>query len=490
MESSFGKKILSGSLWILLFRWMSRLLGVVSVIILARVLLPEDYGLIAKALILSSFLEMVTEFGFFTALVRNKKATPQDYNTVWTLCIIRGVFLFTVIMLTAGLMADFFNDERIYPIILVYGVIALLYGFLNVGVVDFHKKMNFNMEFKLNILSRLAEFFTTLFVALVYKTYWAFPLGSLVGMLVKLVTSYIVSNYRPRFSLASLDKIFSFSKWFFVYEAMSALSAKIDVILLSKFSSTETLGLYTISKEISGMPSTEIAMPVARAALPALAELVDDKPGFQKLNVQILSSVLALALPAVIGICLIADYVVLLLLGPNWLGAVVFLQILAFVGISRVSVACAISAVTAIGRADLLGRYSFAMFFVRAAFMAAGILIGEAVGLAWGVLAASLTGMVLMQYIQSSLGIMSVKSLFLASWRVVLAALLMAAVLGAAMFSPLVSDTGLGGWMALPLTALGILVYGLSLLLLCKLSNWPDGPETYLLTLLKGKKKL
>ncbi|SEA58154.1 lipopolysaccharide biosynthesis protein [Alkalimonas amylolytica] len=482
-EQSLGRKVTSGSLWTLLVRWASRLLGIISVIIIARVLLPEDYGLIAKAIMFSSFIQLMTEFGLLTSLVRNKNSTVDDYNTVWTLSLIRGLLLGLVIAATAGFWAGFFDEPEIYPVIFAYAGVAVFHGVMNVGIVDFQREMRFDREFRFNIAARLSEFLVTVSIALIYKSYWAFPIGSLVGALVKVILSYAMSSFRPRLSLISFEKVFNFSKWFFVYESLKAVSIKLDTFLLSKLSSTESLGLYTVSKEIAGMPSTEIAMPVARASLPALAKLVDEKVAFQKLYTTILASVLFLAIPAAVGLSLLADFVILLLLGPNWAGAAFFLQILAFVGITRVNVACAVSALAAVGRADLLGRYSFYMLIIKSIALTIGIHLNGAEGLVWGVLISSLIGMAVIQLTQRGLGLLNFKLLYAQIWRVLCATLIMVLVLLLFREIPLIKEFGVVGWLSIPLTLIGVLVYALSLTLLCFLSRWPEGPEKELFNL-------
>ena len=475
--SELAGKIVKGSLWTVLMRWSSRLLGIISVIILARLLLPEDYGLVAKAVLFSSLLELMTQFGFNTALIRNKHATSEQYNTVWTLSILRGVALALVVWSCAGIVADFFDEPRIYPLILVYGVTICINGLTNVGIVDFHKQMQFNKDFKLTILSRLTSFTVTLTIAVLYRSYWAFPLGSLAGALVHLLASYQMSSFRPWFSLSAFSSIFNFSKWFFLYESFSALATKCDTFLLSKWGSTEELGLYTVSSEIAGMPSTEIAMPVARASLPALAQHADNLEKFRQLYTQVLVSVLFFAVPASVGLSVLADYVVVVVLGTAWAGAAIYIKILAFIGISRVNVACAVSALAAAGRADMLGRYSMLMLTIKCVAMAAGMYWYGAVGLAWGALLASLLGMLLIHQLQNQLGLIAFSSLYQGLWRVVLAAGVMWSVLYLVLQLQLVQQWDVSLAVTLSLVLTGVVLYVLVLMSLWLCVGRPEGPE-------------
>ncbi|WP_019674632.1 lipopolysaccharide biosynthesis protein [Arsukibacterium perlucidum] len=475
--SELAGKIVTGSLWTVLMRWSSRLLGIISVIILARILLPEDYGLVAKAVLFSSLLELMTQFGFNTALIRNKHATSEQYNTVWTLNILRGLILALAVWGGAGYVADFFSDSRIYPLILVYGVTIFISGLTNVGVVDFHKNMQFDKDFKLIILSRLTSFTVTLAIAVIYRSYWAFPLGTLAGVLVSLFASYLMSPFRPVLSLSAFNSIFNFSKWFFLYESFSALATKFDTFLLSKWGSTEELGLYTVSSEIAGMPSTEIAMPVARASLPALAQHADNLAEFRPLYTQVLISVLFIAIPASVGLSVLADYIVVVVLGSVWAGAAIYIKILAFIGISRVNVACAVSALAAAGRADVLGRYSMLMLTVKCVAMSAGMYWFGAEGLAWGALAASLSGMLLIHKLQSQLQLIAFASLFNGLWRVLVAATVMWLSLYYLSELQVIKQLGVTLLVTLTLVFTGVVLYGTVLIMLWLLLGRPDGPE-------------
>lgn len=475
--SELAGKIVTGSLWTVLMRWSSRLLGILSVIILARILLPEDYGLVAKAVLFSSLLELMTQFGFNTALIRNKHATSEHYNTVWTLNILRGLILAIVVCGGAGYVANFFNDPRIYPLILVYGVTIFINGLTNVGVVDFHKQMQFDKDFKLIILSRLTAFTVTLTIAILYRSYWAFPLGSLAGALVNVIVSYLMSPFRPVFSLSAFNSIFDFSKWFFLYESFSALSTKFDTFLLSKWGSTDELGLYTVSSEIAGLPSTEVAMPVARASLPALAQYADDLVEFRLLYTKVLISVLFIAIPASVGLSVMADYIVVVVLGSVWAGAAIYIKILAFIGISRVNVACAVSALAAAGRADVLGRYSMLMLTVKCVAMSAGMYWYGAEGLAWGALVASLAGMILIHKLQSQLGLIALSSLLNGLWRVLFAATIMWLSLYYLAELQFVKKMGATLLVTLTLVFAGAVLYSILLMLLWLLLGRPDGPE-------------
>ena len=161
-NKSITKQIAIGSFWSVLMRMSIRLLGVISVIILARVLLPEDYGIVAKAVLLSGFLELVTQFGFTAVLIQNQQATKDDYDTVWTLSIIRATLLAVLMCLLSIPIAQYFNEPAVQNLIYLYSFSTFLQGFTNVGIVDFLKNMQFHLDFKFNLFNKLKVFFINL----------------------------------------------------------------------------------------------------------------------------------------------------------------------------------------------------------------------------------------------------------------------------------------------------------------------------------------
>jgi O-antigen/teichoic acid export membrane protein len=485
-NTNISHQIAKGTLWTVLMRLSIRLLGVISLLILARFLVPEDYGLIAKAVLTGSVLELITEFGFFAALIKNQRATPSDYNTVWTLSILRALFLGMILVLSASSIATFYNEPSIESLIYVYAFSNVLVGFTNVGIVDFHKEMKFNKDFTFNLLKKLSSFFTTIIIAIVWKSYWAFPIGVLVGNIIALVASFIMSSYRPVFSLAATHSIFNFSKWMFLYSFMRALSGKLDAFILSKLASDSELGLYTVSKELATMPTLELAMPVARASLPGLSLISHNSSEFNVIYSNTLLVVLLLALPAAVGVSVLSTEITYVLLGSLWADAAPFIEILALVGLTQVFGACSVSSLIAYDRVDLLGKVSIFTLLVNAVILPGGFFIAGVNGLVWGVLLANSIRMLTLILLQSKLGILSLLILFKGLWRATIATGVMYFVL--IYLLPLINNESMLIKLSLLIIAGGG-AFSIVLILLCSLFGFDNGPELKFLKLIKIKPK-
>jgi len=486
--NNLGKSIFKGALWTVLMRSTVRLLGIISVLILARLLVPDDFGLIAKVMLIAGFLDMCTQFGFENALIKKQDADVHDYNTVWTLSIIRSCLVGILLISFSSLLADFFQEPELIYVFWVSGLTNIIIGFTNVGVVDFRKEMNFHLDFKFNLYLKLSSFFTTLTIALIWQSYWALPLGVLVRSLASVIVGFHLSNYRPRLELSRWRELFNFSKWMFSYGILMAISLKIDTFILSRFGSAKELGLYTVAFEVSSTPSTELAMPVARAALPGLSKLNDEPQKFRQMYVGILASILLIAIPASVGMSVLSVPITALLLGPQWGDAAIYIEILALYSMTRVSSATSVSALIAFGHVDLLAKLSIATMFVRLICLPTGYYFGQSVGLCVGLLISGILTVAIELLVQRNVGALELSPLFKRCWRVLLASALMYLGLTSGLIEQInLLELPLALGLALQVGAGGF-IFVLALLLSWIASGKPDGSEQQVIDLVKSIK--
>lgn len=426
---TLGSKIASGTFWTVAMRMSTRLIGVISIVILARVLVPADFGIVAQASMFYSFIELITALGLETALIQNQAAVRDHYDTVWTLNVMRGLVNAILLAAVAYPASIYLHEPRLHSVIYFYAMASLVQGFANVGTVDFRKGLDFNRDFLFALWSKLAGFVVSIGVALIWRNYWAFVAGVLSGTSTTVATSYLMSSYRPRFSLSMWRPLFHFSKWVLGAELFGAVSTKLDVFILSRFSSVESVGVYTASYEIAGTPSTEIAMPVARALMPGLSKVGNDPEKFRSLYLSTMGLVLLIAIPAGIGVSVLAAPITHVLLGDKWTDAVALIQILAIFGITRAVFAVSASAYISFGRVDLLAKVSLANLVINCIGITIGVYLGGTNGVALGVLAASFCQLTLTLLVQMRIGILDGIGLIGRSWRVVAAGIVMGTTL-------------------------------------------------------------
>ncbi len=339
-----------GAAWAILMRLAVRGLGVISTLILARLLAPEDYGMIAMATVLLGAVEGITAFGFDAVLVQDQAAGPEKYDTAWTMGVIRGVVLALAFALAAPLLADFYNEPRLVPLIYLLALGTFIEGFESVGIVDFRKHLRFDRDFILQLIPRLVSFVATLILAFTLHNFWALAYGILIGRTSRVVTGFAMHAYRPRFTLARWREIFHFSKWLMFNSALRFVDNSGDTLVLGRFVPPAILGFYTIAYEISNLALTELVAPIQRALLPGYSRIAGDYASLRTTYMTTFSITIMLALPIAVGIAVTASSSIPILLGEKWLASIPLVQILSISGALRLAVANSGAVYLAIGR--------------------------------------------------------------------------------------------------------------------------------------------
>ncbi|MCB1722102.1 MAG: lipopolysaccharide biosynthesis protein [Chromatiaceae bacterium] len=310
-------------------RWTDKLIGLLSTLILARLLVPDDFGVVAQASLVIGLLDVLTDLGVAASLIQNARATQHHFDTAWTIRL--GQFLLAALaaVLIAPLAGDYFHDERVVPVIQLMCISLVLAGLENIGVITFQKEMRFGLDFRFMFLKRLAGFLVTVTLAFLWRSYWALVVGAISGRLVGVVISYSMHSMRPRLSLAEFQSVFGFSQWMLIRNIGNYLNNQYHRILVGGRSSTSVMGAYSLASEISAMPSTEVLSPLNRVLFPAFVKVKDQPDEFKRVFLLAQGVQALLAIPASVGLALVANEAVVVLLGEKWLSAVPFVEILA-----------------------------------------------------------------------------------------------------------------------------------------------------------------
>ena len=333
---SLGRAVASGAVWMVALKLIERSIGFVSTVILARLLVPADFGLVAMSMALFAILEVIGSFGFDQALIRQRSNDPAQFNTAWTLTVCHGIFSATVLLLVAGPAAAFFKDPRLESIVQVLALAAFVQGFENIGIVLYRKELQFRKDFAFFLGKKLLAFAVTVSLAFWLRSYWALVAGIVVSRTAGVVLSYLVNSYRPRISFAATGDLFRFSRWILLNGLLDYTRGRSPDFILGRFASAGTLGVFRISSELASLPTSELMYPVMRAAYPGYSKVAHDRLALKRAFLSVQGMVITLTLPAGIGIALLADPIVRVLLGPNWLAAVPIVQVLALHGALRV----------------------------------------------------------------------------------------------------------------------------------------------------------
>lgn len=333
MRGSGPTSVFKGAILTVSMRWTDRLIGFVSTLILARLLAPEDFGIIAMASLVVGLVDVLLALGVNVALIRNPNATPAHYNTAWTLRLAQSAVAAMVVFFVAPKAATYFSDPRIIPVLRFMALGMLFVGMENIGTITFQKEMRFGLDFRFVFLKRIVGFLTTMIAASLLHSYWALVIGTLAGRGFGVLLSYQMHPMRPRFSLEKMKEIFSVSQWMLVNSIGNYLNRNLDKMLVGRRASATIMGGYTLADEISAMPSTEVLAPLNRVLFPAFVEAKKDLTELKRLYLLAQGVQSLLGISAGVGLALVAHEAIFVLLGEKWLFVAPFVQVLALANV-------------------------------------------------------------------------------------------------------------------------------------------------------------
>jgi lipopolysaccharide exporter len=316
---SQAKKTILGSFILVSSKIVVRLLGLISTLVLARVLIPEDFGIVAISLIVLSFFDLLTLTGGKQYIIQLKDVSENDLNTAWSLNLLLKTAIVFALIVLAPFIAEHYNDERLTWVLIVISALSILESLGNPGLFLFAREQNYVPIFKLSVVQKVFTVAFTIGCALWFKNYWALVIGHLVSNLVKLVGSYIIHDFRPKFRLNNVRKQWDFSKWMMSKGVVGYARSQMDTFLVSNFYSPASVGSYHVMKYISSMPATEIIAPATQPLLATFSKSRDDEKKLQYQYSLCLLVLVVIAMPISLFINTFHQPIVSLLLGEQWL---------------------------------------------------------------------------------------------------------------------------------------------------------------------------
>lgn len=384
-DGALSGRVARGTAWIVGARLVMRVFGFLNTIVVAYLLVPEDFGLVALGLTMMQLLQGFSEIGVSQAVVKFRDADRSDLDTLFTLSALRGMLIAAILLIAAPFAAEFYGDHRVMYVFAGIAIYPVLTGLINPKFFEFERDLDFSREFWVLVLNKLAGVAVSIVVAFVFRTYWAIVLGLLTNGLVQLVLSYGLMAYRPRFSLASFRKVVGFSGWLTGVSFAAALNNKLDVLILGRTAGAQGAGNFYIGLQLAGLPTSELAYPMSRALYPGLSELQGRRA---KMRIAYLGGVEALgaiALPAAIGFAFVAHELISLLLGAKWIGAVPVVEIITpALGFQALFLATQHYAM-ALGKTKLVFFREMAFFLIRTPIIISAALSDGIVGAAYAV---------------------------------------------------------------------------------------------------------
>lgn len=352
--------------WVFALSICNRLLGFIRMIVLARMLSPDDFGLMGFTLLAVAILESFSKTGIQSALIQKRESINDYLDTAWTLQALRGILLFIILFITAPYVGTFFNNPLAVDVTRIAAFAFLFENLTNIKVVFFTKELEFNKQFIYRISGTVADLGTAVLMAVLTKSVWALVYGLLAGHIVRAVVSYIVVPYRPRIRI-DWDKgkeLFNFGRWVFASSILLFFTSQGDDILVGKLISAAALGFYQMAYYISNMPATEITHVISQVSFPLYSKLQNDRESLQKAYLKIVKITAMISIPAGVLIFILTPDLVSIILGEKWAPVIMATQILCLYGILRANGSTGAPLVLSLGKPKILTAAALIHFII------------------------------------------------------------------------------------------------------------------------------
>jgi len=329
-DTSIARRSLIGAGWMIAWRMVTRALGFVSTLVLARLLVPADFGLVAMATAFSGAVDALSQFGVEDMLIRRAEDDTRLHDAAFTLQAGRSVLTGGLIALGAPVAARWFAEPRLVPVLVVLGVLSGLAGFENIGMVAFRRDLRFDMQFRVSLIPRLLQVVATIAVAWLTRSYWALLAGMAVMRLVRLAMTYAVHPYRPRFSLAGWRELAEFSFWLWLASLARLVWDRFEPFVVGPKFGAASLGAYQIAGLVAVLPISEFVAPAADVLLAGFSLAQRDGNRATQDSVPLALALLLLLAPMGLAMSAGAGDVVRVLLGAKWAVAGPLVSVFAF----------------------------------------------------------------------------------------------------------------------------------------------------------------
>lgn len=343
--------------------FIQRLLGIISMVVLARILTPEDFGMVAIVTLAVFFFETLTNLGAKQYISQAKHVDEEVVNSAWTLNIIIKLFCWLLLVFSAESIALFLEKPEMVNALYALSLILPVTCFSNPGMLLFIRDLNYGPQFKIMVSTKFISFCFVITYAVWQQTYWAMIWGSVISYFLPAIFSHFMTNHKQRLTLQNAKKQLSFSKWIIMNGVLGYSKSQTDSFVVSKFFSLETIGIYGMFKNLAMMP---ISLVIDPATEPLLASFSKSKRAGEILPYQINLAILVSFLfvcPLVTLFILFHHDVILLVLGEKWVENSIVLAALSPMLLSYTLVRVVSQLVIAKGKLSSLFYFDLVIFF-------------------------------------------------------------------------------------------------------------------------------
>ncbi|WP_378949021.1 lipopolysaccharide biosynthesis protein [Paracoccus sp. R86501] len=486
-------RLLKGALWVALGRLLASSLGLISTLVLARLLMPEDFGLVAISAAFMAVVTSITEMPVSEALVQHDDPKDDHFHTAFSISVTRGVIMAVLLAMSSGAVAQFYDDERLRDILYVMAIGVFAVSLTNPRLVMFQRELIFHQVFIMQISEKLMGFIVAMTAALIFRSYWALVLGALASEITRVLLSYIFCPIRPRLTFVYWRDLLSFSIWLTLGSSVQALNWRVVPLLYGAILPTNIMGQYSFGNRLTNTIFEQLAQPIQQTLYPAFSRFKTQKDALRMAYLRAQGVMCLWIIPCAIGFAAIAPTLVTQVVGEKWLQAVPVMQILAVTAALQASVAVQPIAM-ATGNTQRLFYRDIRATLVRWPLILIGIWLGSPqgpyamlIGSMLGAFVGAIVNVIWNMTLVRDVGDLRIRAQFQLLLRPALASMIMTSVIWLleTMLPP--TNDAWGIWIRLlQLCVAGGLSYVITIAVLWRLAGRPKAAEADAIQMIGG----
>lgn len=384
-------QILRGASWLLAGRLASNALGLLSTLIAARLLVPEDFGLMAVAMSVLAIAGAVVELPVGVALVQMKTAEKADFDTAWTINLLRGVIIAVLMLAAAWPISVLMQDSRLVGLVAALAAYPLILGFRNSWFEQYIRDMDFRREAMLDLAAKFVSLAVTVWVGYATRSYWALPLGLIASAAAASIGSFLLRPQVPGLSLSRFRKFFGFSLWIGLGNIADSLRDASTTFFIGRLLGHAKLGAFAVGSQFGERLELVLYTPMERTLFAAFSSIQDDIFRIRSAYLSSLHLGFAVILPICAGMGLLAPEIIAVALGPDWSQAALVLGVIAPVTAVYLIAGLSNSLTNALGHPKALFRFKLVSLALHIPALSYGLI---AFGLAGALAACALNALI------------------------------------------------------------------------------------------------
>ena len=493
MDSSshtVSRRTATGATLLIASKLVARCFDLATMVVLGRLLSPADFGLVAIAMSVVIVVEAILELPVGQAIVRLSVATKAHYDTAFTICFLRGAAVALILLSLSWPLARIYGDDHLIGLVCALSISSVARSLLSAGLIERSRNLDVKAFVLCELAGKCASSMVSVGLAWGTRSYWAIAAGTIAFPIVMDVVSYIVTPYRPKFTLREWYEFAGFIGWSTASQAVTAFTWQMDQLILGRLIGRAELGRFSMASNLANLPTQVIVLQLIGPLMTAFSLIKNDSRRLTAAYRNSATTVVAVGLPMMVGMGLISEPMIRLILGGQWLEAAPILRLLALAVVPSLFVAPLQPLTMALGRTSIFLRLSLIDFAVKLPIVLIGaIYYGFAGVLAARLVTAILTASYSMFAVRELIGL-PIRTQVFGPWRSMLSCVFMAlaimpchdwlsAIKG---YGPLVIGLAV-------VVGVAAFVYASSLLVLWRLSGSPDGFESKVVGLLRSQSK-